>query len=130
MKALRVVIVWLVVVSMSAPAFAGGLRESAAKAAEQQAQSQSRRIPKQYLYPGVALFIGGMAVGIYGFLNNSNGSLPEFGEAEATNTNIGAAGLGLAFAGGTILFLGARRGSSPSVTFGPGRATVSKKVSW
>jgi len=50
-------------------------------------------------YP--ALFIGGFAVGVYGFLDNQNGKYAEFGEASARNVHLGAAGLGTAFAGGS-----------------------------
>ena len=45
------------------------------------------------------MFVGGMAVGLYAFLNNKNGEFPEFGEAEATNKPLGTAGLVTAFAG-------------------------------
>lgn len=155
MRILRVVITWMLIVGLCSPALAGdlrvppgdkaaptrlnaaasvpagGLRESIARVAEQAAQSEGGPIPRGYLWAGTALFVGGMTAGLYGFLNNQNGTFPGFGEAEATNKVLGAAGLATAFAGGTILFLGARRASrSPSITFGPGRVTVSKRVSW
>lgn len=155
MRIWRVVITWMLMVALSSPALArdlrdrpgdeaaatrmnaapsvhtGALRESIARVAEQAAQSEGGPIPRGYLWAGTALFVGGMAAGLYGFLNNQNGSFPEFGEAEATDKKLGAAGLAAAFAGGTILFLGSRRASrSPSVTFRPGRVTVSKQVTW
>lgn len=130
MRTLRIVVVSLVIVGLNASAFAGDLRSSAAKAGEQQTPSAGRSIPKGYLWTGGALFVGGMAVGIYGFLNNRNGRYPEFGEAQATNKHLGTAGLALAFAGGTILFLGERRAHSSALTVGPGRVTLSKRLSW
>jgi hypothetical protein len=132
MRTLRIVIAWTVIVSVGAPAFAGDLHESIAKAAEQEASRPSRAgIPKGYLWTGSALFVGGMTVGIYAFLHNRNGDIPRFDEANATNKQLGAAGLGLAFVGGTILFLGERRArQSPTVTLAPGTVTVSKRVAW
>jgi hypothetical protein len=144
MRIMRIAIAWLLIAGVSTPAVAGeriegtgkassvGIAESIAKVVEQAAQAErSRPIPRGYLWTGTALFVGGMAAGLYGFLNNQNGSFPEFGEAEATDKKLGTAGLAAAFAGGTILFLGSRRAAqSPSVTFGAGRVTVSKQVSW
>jgi hypothetical protein len=130
MRMMRIGIAWLLIVGLGTPAFAGDLRESAARAAKSEAQSQPGSMPKVYLWTGTALFVGGMAVGLYGFLNNKNGSFPEFGEAEATNKPLGTAGLVAAFAGGTVLFLGTRKAQSPSVTFRPGGVTVAKTVRW
>lgn len=148
MRFLRTVVVWLLVVGLSTSALAGDLQTSLPRAAHQQTQPQTAgdlrtsivnavaeqaqsgggSMPKGYLWAGTALFVGGMAAGLYGFLNNKNGAFPEFGEAEATNKYLGTAGLVTAFVGGTVLVLGARR--APSVTVGPGRVTVSKQVSW
>jgi hypothetical protein len=133
MNYMRIGLVSLLIAGLSTPALAGDLRESAAKAANQQtAPTESRGpIPKAYLWTGAALFVGGMTVGLYGFLNNKNGEFPEFGEATSTNKGLGAAGLITAFAGGTVLALGARHSSrSPSVTFGRRRMTVTKTVQW
>ena len=86
---------------------------------------------KTYLWAGSALFVGGMAVAINGFLNNRNGEFPEFGEAESTNVRMGAAGLGAAFAGGVLLFLGKERAArAPSITVSPGGIAVSTAVRW
>jgi len=154
MRILRAVITWMLIVGLCSPAFAddlgerpadeaaatrlnaasvsvGGLRESIARVAEQAAQPEAGPMPRGYLWAGTAMFVGGMAAGVYGFLNNQNGSFPGFGEAEATDKKLGTAGLALAFAGGTILFLGSQRASrAPSVTFGPGRVAVSQRLSW
>lgn len=144
MRIVRVVVAWLLVVSVSSPVVGGeligqprnesavGLREAVAKVAEQAVQSEpAGPMPRGYLWAGSALFVGGMAAGLYGFLNNKNGKFPEFGEAESTNTKLGTAGLATAFVGGTILFLGSRRSNrAPSVTLGPGRISASKTISW
>jgi hypothetical protein len=131
MRTVRILVTVLLIASVSTPALADDLRSSIAKAAEQQAESSSKPMPKAYLWAGSALFVGGMTVGIYAFLNNRNGSVPGLDECCATNKPLGAAGLGLAFAGGTILFLGQRQASkSASLTFGPGRLTLSKQVTW
>lgn len=126
---MRPVVACLLTLALATPAFAGDLRESAAKAAAEQATARRAPMPKAYLWTGTTLFVGGMAVGLYGFLNNKNGEFPEFGEANSTNRALGTAGLVTAFIGGTVLFLGERR-ASPSVTFAPGRMTVVKTVKW
>jgi hypothetical protein len=140
MRILKIFIVSSLVVSMSASAFAGDLHEAVAKAAAaeqtpaaQQAPPRTDApMPKGYLWLGSALFVGGLATGLYGFLNNSNGSFPEFGEATSTNVKMGAAGLATAFAGGAILFLGKRKanGSTTSIALGPRQLTVSKRLTW
>jgi hypothetical protein len=131
MRCIRIAIAWLLIVGFSASATAGDLRESIAKAGTEQTPSAGGRIPKGYLWTGTTLFVGGMAVGLYGFLNNKNGSFPEFGEANSTNRGLGTAGLVTAFVGGTVLFLGARRANaSPSITVAPGKMSVTKTVKW
>ena len=134
MRIMRIVVVSCLVVGLGSPAVAGDLRASIAKVAEQQAQQtqgQQGKMPQAYLWPGAALFVGGMALAINGFLNNSNGDFPTFGEATATNVKMGAAGLAAAFTGGTLLFLGKRSANrSPSVTIGAGRVEVSTKLGW
>ena len=131
MRVMRIAIAWLIVITFGTAALAGDLRNSVAKAAAEQAQPGDKPMPKGYLWAGSALFAGGMVIGIYAFLHNRNGSFPEFEECCATNKPLGAAGLGMAFAGGTILFLGERQTrKSATVTITPGRATVSKRISW
>src|SRR3989442_11780913 len=127
---LRIGIVWWVLIGHSPSAIAGDLKPTAAQAAQQQTQTQDRSIPKGYLWAGTALFVGGMTAGIYGFLNNRNGSLPGADEANATNKHLGAAGLITAFVGGSFPALGQHPAAhSPAVTFGPGRMTVLKQGS-
>jgi hypothetical protein len=131
MKLLRLFTIWLLIGGLSMPAFAGDLRESAAKAAEEAAKTQSQERSKALTWTGASLFVGGMAVGLYGFLNNKNGEFPEFGEAEATNKPLGTIGLVTAFVGGTLMFLGSPRSSRvPSVTVEPVKVTVTKKLTW
>lgn len=134
MSILRIAMTWAAIAGMSTSAVAGDLQASIAKAVEQQAQQappDRGPMSKGYLWAGTALFVGGMAVALNGFLNNSNGEFPEFDEANATDVKMGAAGLSAAFVGGTLLFLGKRDArQSPSITFGPGRVTLSKRISW
>jgi hypothetical protein len=136
MRVLRIVVTWLLVIGIGAPALAGDLHKSienaaAAQAAQPQEQAPSHPMPKAYLWSGSALFVGGMTLGIYGFLNNRNGSFPEPDEANATNKHLGAAGLITAFGGGAVLALGAHRArSAPSITLAPKRLSVTKQLTW
>jgi hypothetical protein len=132
MRALRTAVATLLVLGMTTSAFAGDLEKSIAKAAQQeQTQSPSRVGSKALVAAGTGLFLGGMAVGLYAFMNNTNGKFSEFGEADAVNKKLGAAGLSTAFVGGLLVFLGHDRAkSAPSVTFGAGQVKVSKHVSW
>jgi hypothetical protein len=82
-------------------------------------------------WAGAGLFVGGMGVAIYGFLNNKNGQYPEFGEFSATSTSLGAAGITAAFAGGALMALGHRMSRiSPDIQAGAGHFAVSKRVAW
>ena len=73
-----------------------------------------------------------MAIGVLAFINNKNGEFAEFGEADSSNKKLGAAGLGVAFAGGMMMFLGSRARQPrpvPAMAVGPA-VTVTKQVSW
>ena len=132
MRALRTVVTALLVLGLSTSGFAGDLEKSLAKAAEQ-VDTSSQKTPgsKAVVWTGAALFVGGMAVGLTSFINNKNGQFAEFGEANAVNKKLGAAGLSGAFAGGVLIFLGSRQAKrAPSVTVGAGQVTVFKQVSW
>jgi hypothetical protein len=122
----------LLVLGLTTSAFAGDLEKSIAKAAQQeQTQAQNRGGSKALVAAGTGLFVGGMAVGLYAFMNNTNGEFPEFGEANAVNKKLGAAGVSAAFAGGMLIFLGRHRAAgSPSVTVGAGQLKVFKRISW
>ncbi|HUR33430.1 MAG TPA: hypothetical protein VM032_06515 [Vicinamibacterales bacterium] len=137
MKMLRFGTTALLLLTISgAPAAAGELRDSvsAAAAAATEAQETPMKTTggstKAMLWGGTALFAGGMAYGLFEFINNKNGSYSEFGEAAATNKKAGAAGLSVAFAGGALMLIGRHAASMPSVTFGRAAVGVSKKVSW
>jgi hypothetical protein len=143
MRIVNIVIVSSLIGALSTPAWAGELpagiagtpapfsASRAAAAEATQERSQDRHIPKGYLIAGSGLFVGGMTVALIGFLNNRNGSFPEFGEATSTNIKMGAAGLATAFGGGAILFLGTRKANrSTSLNFGPKGVSVSRRLSW
>jgi len=135
MRTLRIVVVWLLIIGVSTSALAGDLQTSVAKAAGEASQkpetSDGKPMPKSYLWTGTAMFVGGMAVGVYAFLNNRNGDFPGINEATATNKPLGAAGLCVAFAGGTILFLGQRKAKqSAELKIVPGGVAVAKLVTW
>jgi pilus assembly protein TadC len=131
MRALRTAVAALLVLGLTASAFAGDLEKSIAKAAQQEETQSEKRGSKALVAAGAALFVGGMAVGLYAFMNNKNGEFAEFGEANAVNKKLGAAGVGAAFAGGLLVFLGRDRARhAPSVSVGPGQVKVSKQLSW
>lgn len=140
MRILRIFVACSLIAAMSTSAFASDLHEAIAKAASAEQtpappQSTPRGdapMPKAYLWLGSGLFVGGLATGLYGFLNNSNGSFPEFGEATSTNVAMGATGLAVAFAGGAILFLGKKKANSSttSIALGPRQLTVQKRLTW
>jgi len=131
MRALRIVVTAFLVLGLSTSGFAGDLEKSIAKAAQQEETRSQKSGSKALVVAGSGLFVGGMAVGLYAFINNKNGKFAEFGEANAVNKHLGAAGLSAAFAGGVLIFLGSRQAKrSPSVTVGPGQVTVSKQLSW
>lgn len=135
MNGIRTGVVALLVVGLATPAFAGDLASSVARAAErsvhQEARQPQKESSKALIWTGGALFAGGMAVGLFAFIKNQNGSYSEFGEADATNKKVGAAGLAAAFAGGTLVFLGSHRAKRlPSVTAGAGQLGVAKRLSW
>jgi hypothetical protein len=142
MRALRTVIAVSMIVSLAAPAAAQDapdLRKRAghALAADDAAQPKRETVPappkNAVFWTGTGMFVGGMAVGLFGFINDKNGKFAEPGEATSSNKHLGAAGLGVAFAGGAMMFLGSRQGKlrhAPSVAFGPHAVAVSKHVSW
>ena len=139
-RTLRTFVLSSLIVAMSSSAFASDFHEAIAKAAAAVEQTPAPRtpprsdapMPKGYLWVGSGLFVGGLATALYGFLNNSNGDFPTFGEATSTNVKMGAAGLATAFAGGAILFLGKRKANSSitSIALGPRQITVAKRLTW
>ena len=133
MKTLRTALATALILGLSTSAFAGDLAASIAKVAQQEeTRTRKSASSKALIYTGAGMFIGGMTVGLLAFMNNTNGEFAEFGEANAVNKELGAAGLCIAFAGGALVFLGHNRAakSVPSVTVAPGQMKVSKKISW
>lgn len=132
MRTVRTGLVALLIIGLATSVFAGDLASSIAKAAAE----QQERVPRQpsnkpLVWTGAALFVGGMAVGLFSFINNQNGSYSEFGEADAVNKKVGAIGLGTAFVGGTLMFLGSHRAArAPAVRVGVRNVAVSKRLSW
>ena len=70
-------------------AFAGDREKSIAKAAKQaETRSQKSGGSTTLTAAGASVFVGGMAVGLYAFINNKNGQFAEFGEANAVNKKL------------------------------------------
>jgi hypothetical protein len=134
MKMLRIVMVLMLSASLPASALASDLAASAATAAREAAAQGDQSQPtgsKALKLTGLGLFATGMTIALYGFINNENGTYSEFGEAAATNKKLGAAGMGIAFAGGLMMFLGTHKAKAmPSIAVGRGRIAVGKQVSW
>jgi hypothetical protein len=136
MTLFRTIGVTMLAVAISTSAVAGDLRKSINRAVEQQEQPQNPRgqpnpIPKPYLWAGTAMFVGGMAVGLYAFMHDKNGQFPGTDEYYATNRGLGAAGLLTAFGGGAALFIGKHQANkSTTFTVNRGGVTVSKRLSW
>jgi hypothetical protein len=135
MKVFRTGLAALLIASLTSPAFAGDLQSSAAKAVENQAAAVAPPAmagggSKPLVLAGAAIFVTGFTVGAYSFINNKNGTYTEFGEATARNVKLGSAGLGAAFAGGLIMFMGSRMKHAPAVAAGPGSLSLTKHVSW
>ena len=132
MHVLRVLVVWSLISGLSASSALGGdLGTSMARAAEQEAQARPSKIDNKYLWPGSALFVGGMALAVYGFLHTKGGDSVSGEVSKESKTEIGGAGLALAGLGGAVLYLGSQHSTrAPSITVGAGRIAVSKHVSW
>jgi len=132
MRNVRTIVAAVLIVGVSTSAFAGDLEKGIAKPAQQEeTRSQKSGASTALMATGTGLFVGGMAVGLYAFINNKNGQFAEFGEANAVNKKLGAASVGAAFAGGMLIFLGRTRARhAPAVTIGPGQVTMSKRISW
>jgi hypothetical protein len=131
MRMVRVLIGWVLVVGLSTPALAGDLRSSIAKAADQQEPAQKPTIEKKYAVLGGALFAGGLALATYSFLHTKGGEFVSGEVSKESKTELGAAGLAIAGAGGAVLYLGSQKSKrSASVTVGGGRIALSKRVSW
>lgn len=127
------------VLGLGTPAFAQDAPSSTTPLSAQVGSGQTRPMQmsgpgpsgKALVWTGAGIFAAGMGTAIYGFLNNRNGEFPGFGEAEATSTTLGSAGIAAAFAGGALMFLGHRISRhAPDVQVGVDRFAVSKRLSW
>jgi len=131
MRLARVLVASLAILSLSTASVAGDLQDSIAKAAQQPVQTQPSKIDKGYLWPGAALFVTGMSMAVYGFLHTSGGDFVSGEVSKESKTALGGAGLGIAGLGGAILYLGAQHSKQvPSITVGPGRIALAKRISW
>jgi hypothetical protein len=130
MRVVRIGVTLLLMMSLATSARAGDLREAAEKAGAAAAQEGSKRPVNTMMIAGTSLFVAGMAVGLYAFINNKNGEFSEFGEAQSSNKPLGAVGLSAAFAGGALMFLGRHRSHAPSVSMRADGMSVTKTISW
>jgi hypothetical protein len=140
MRLFRIGVAWLLVLGLSTAGFAGDIRDSIANATFEQTpqtQQQGIKIPSGYLWPGVALFVGGMSMALWGFLHTSDGQYVQVpppggdGVSKASNTALGVSGFAVAAAGGALLFVGSKKAkSAPSIAVGPRGVAVAKQVSW
>jgi hypothetical protein len=123
MKIVRTLVACAIALAVTAPAFA---QQQASPAPEFKPPSG-----KPLIYSGAAVFAGGMATALYGFIRVGNGEFSTFGEATSRNKPLGAAGIAAAFAGGTMMFLGSRaQRYAPSVTVSRSGFAVEKMVTW
>ena len=139
MRIARSGLVAILVIGLVSPSLAGDLRDSVAKAAQQQppppaARQSSSGRSKAMMWTGGLLFAGGMAVGLFGFMDNQNGDFTEFGtkgEADATHKVMGTVGISAAFAGGLLMYAGSRRAERlPTVVVGRDRVRLVKRFAW
>ncbi len=93
MRTLRTAVAWLLVLGLSSSAFAGDLKDSVAKAAEEQAEKAKVSIPKPYLWTGSVLVVTGMAMAVYGFLHTSGGEFVSGQVSTESKTKLGSRGL-------------------------------------
>lgn len=134
MKPFRFLLITALSIGLTAPAFAGDLRDSiaaaAATAAAEPIAPDKPPANKLVTLGGAAIFATGMVVGLNAFINNKNGKFSEFGEADAVNKKLGAAGIGMAFGGGMMMLLGHHGKSAPTLSISGSRVTLGKAVSW
>lgn len=137
-RIIRTALVAMVVTAVATPAFA---QQPAASAAPIEAQGSSAVLTpmvtsssgsgRALKWSGAGLFVAGMSVGIVAFLNNKNGTYPEFGEATATNKPLGATGISLAFAGGALMAIGQKISKhAPAMTISQNGFAISKQIAW
>ena len=137
-KLLTMMVMAGLVLGVGAPAFAQSTTGTSTPVEAQIGGVQSMQLPpggnpsgKALVWTGAGVFIGGMGVALFGFMNNENGRYSDFGEATASNKALGAAGIATAFAGGALMAIGQRVSRhAPDVQVGVDRFAVSKRLSW
>jgi hypothetical protein len=113
-----------------------GLAQTTSAQQTTPAQTGSQSLPspagKTLIYSGAAVFAGGVATALYGFIRVGNGEFSTFGEATSRNKPLGAAGIAAAFAGGTMMFLGSRaqRYAPSAVSLDRKGIAVEKTITW
>jgi hypothetical protein len=125
----------LLMLVVAVPASAGDLRGSLARAVNEQSQIATPQRPGMapaIRWSGLGLFVGGVGIATYGYLHTSDGEFVEPGDiGRVSSPKLAASGLVVAAAGGALLFWGNRRVKhAPSIALGPGRAEVTKAISW
>src|SRR5690348_7116827 len=110
MRLARPLIASLLIVGLSTSAFAGDLKDSIDRAAQQEtAPGGSMKMDKAFLISGASLFVVGMSMAVYGFLHTSGGEFVSGQVSKESKTGLGGAGLAIAGAGGAILYWGAHK---------------------
>lgn len=141
---IRQLLAFVLCCAVAAPALAGGIHDSATAAVQRVASQEASAAAQQtntltptthssrnvYLWSGAILFAAGMVVSTYGFLHTTDGDFVEPSDASTlSKTGVGIGGLGIAAAGGAVMFLGTRQ-PSPSVTARGSALSVAKRISW
>ena len=131
----RAFIVGLSILALTSSAYAGDLRESAVKAARQQAGTPSgvsggRGNP--LLLPGAGLVAVGMGLTLWGLLHTSDGKyVTPIDVSKTSSPKMVGAGLALVGGGGALLFWGSQRSKHlPTLTVGAQSVGVAKILSW
>jgi hypothetical protein len=135
MRAARIAIVALSVLSLASAGFAQDLQTSITQAAKAQAAQTQATTPapaggsRTTLWAGSALVAAGMGMTLWGLLHTSDGRYTTpIDLGKVSSPGLVGGGLAVVAGGGALLFLGSRH-SSASVAIGRGIA-VSKQVSW
>lgn len=134
MNAFRIATVYVVVLSMSASAFAGDLRGSVRQAAVEAApapMAPSGFTPKVLMSSGAAVMSGGIAAAVVGFMRRGNDRLSPSRPA-GRNGMLGAAGVAGTLTGGVMMLLGRRasRLAPSAVAVTESGLAVEQTVTW
>jgi hypothetical protein len=133
MNVLRTALVSMLVVGLNTSAFAGDLAASIARAAEEQAQQQQPAGDTgsgAMKGLGAAIFAGGLAMMLYGFLASQEFGTEDVEKLARGRTGVGIAGAGVAAAGGALMIAADRRGNATALRVGGGGVTLAQRVTW